>query len=300
MENKIMMSVDMDEWYQCRWATGSCYALWPNTTAFFKEYYQRDKPIGEIILLTEKVLDTFEEYGICATFFFTGEIASYYPDLVKMVSARGHEIGSHNYVHQDYDERNETEFRANLYKSKVILEDLSGSKVIGYRAPNSTVRPYMIECLLKQGFLYDSSVTPTKPFMGKFGNFKYAPKNPYILDNKDFAKAGSSGLWEFPWPVFPILGLPSGSGIMSRIAGYWYTVVSLQQALHGGDTVYYFHPYEIGPRPLLPRENIYIKLFLRNLGETYFNMLRNLCNRFRNKFISGKMLYEKLTDNGGV
>lgn len=297
MENNIMMSVDMDEWYQCRWATGSRYALWPNTTTFFSEYYNHTGPVGEIIPLTDTILDLFDQYNIRATFFFTGEIASYYPHLVRLICARGHEIGSHNYIHQDYDHSNSNEFRINLRKSKSILEDLSGTRVIGYRAPNSTVSSYMIEALLEEGFLYDSSVTPTKPFMGKFGNFSGVPHRPYMLDKRDFSKEGNSGLWEFPWPVFPILSLPSGSGIMSRLAGYWYTIISLKYALKSGDTVYYFHPYEIGPRPVLPEENMYIKLFLRNLGKPYLTMLKKIFNRFQGRYISGKMLYEKLTKN---
>ncbi|NLO90192.1 MAG: polysaccharide deacetylase family protein [Clostridia bacterium] len=297
MENNIMMSVDMDEWYHCRWATGSPYAHWPDTTSFFKSYYKKDKPMGEIIPLTEAILEIFTEFNITATFFFTGEVAFHYPQLVRTVSANGHEIASHNYVHKDYNLENPKAFRANLHKSKVLLEDLSSSRVIGYRAPNLTVSPYMIEALLEEGFLYDSSVVPTRAFMGKYGNFINAPRNPYILDLNDLAREGNSGLWEFPLPVFPVLRLPSGSGITSRICGYYYTVISLQCALKQGDTVYYFHPYEIGPRPNLPFKNPYTMLFLRNIGQPYLKMLKKLCALFRGRFISGKMLYEKLTGN---
>jgi len=294
-KHSIMMSVDMDEWYQCRWATGSPFAFWPDTAALFRDYYQSDRPGGEIIPLTELILQLFEEFNIQATFFFTGEVAGYYPGLVKTIAAEGHEIGCHNFVHKDYNEANPDEFRRNLRKAKALLEDLSSSPVIGYRAPNSTVSPYMIEILLKEGFLYDSSVTPTRSFMGKFGNFKSAPRNPYILDINDFSKEGNSGLWEFPWPAFPLFSLPSGSGIMSRIAGYRYTVISLEHALRQGDTVYYFHPYEIGQRPALPHKNLYTRVFLHRLGEPYKRMLRRLCIRYRGRFVSGKMLYHKHT-----
>jgi peptidoglycan/xylan/chitin deacetylase (PgdA/CDA1 family) len=293
--SNIMMSVDMDEWYQCRWATGSQNAYWQDTASFFKDYYKSNKPAGEIIPLTEVILELFDRYDIPATFFFTGEVAGYYPHLVKRVAACGHEIGCHNYVHKDYNEGNPKEFRANLHKSKALLEDLTSSEVIGYRAPNSTVSPYMIEELLAEGFLYDSSVTPTRTFRGKFGNFRHAPRHPYILDIHDFAREGNSGLWEFPWPVFPIFRLPSGSGIMSRIAGYTYTVISLEYTLREGDTVYYFHPYEIGPKPSLPFKKVNTKVFLRNLGEPYKKMLIKLFTRYRGRFLSGKMLYEKLT-----
>ena len=50
----------------------------------------------------ERILELFAENEIRATFFFTGEIASFYPDLVKRVAAEGHEIASHNLIHKDY------------------------------------------------------------------------------------------------------------------------------------------------------------------------------------------------------
>lgn len=293
MVHKILMSVDMDEWYQCRWATGSEYAIWPDTQTFFREYYGTDEPIGEIIPLTEKILHLFDENSITATFFFTGEIANYYPDLVKEIANCGHEIASHNYVHKDYNGENPEEFYRNLRESKKILQKLSGQEIIGYRAPNSTVSGYMIQDLIKLGFKYDSSVTPTRPIMGKFGKFQNAPKNPYELSKTDFSKPGDSGLWEFPWPTFPVGNLPSGSGITTRIFGYYYTVKALDHALRTGDTVYYFHPYEIGPRPQIDSPNIMTKVFLRNNGDEYFAMLKKIIKRYFGRFTHGHPLTMK-------
>ena len=291
--NKILISVDMDEWYQCRWATGSEFARWPDTQTFFREYYHSDQPVGEIISLTERILKLFDENEISATFFFTGEIASYYPDLVKEIVKNGHEIASHNYLHKDYTKKNASEFFENLKKSKNVLEILSGQKILGYRAPNSTVSSYMIHDLVQLGFTYDSSITPTRPFMGKFGDHTSAPLNPYQVAKEDFARPGDSGLWEFPWPVFPVFNLPAGSGIMSRIAGYGYTVVSLDHALRTGDSVYYFHPYEIGPRPHLDKINFTTRIFLTNLGDPYLKMLCKIINKYKGQFITGTALFHE-------
>lgn len=295
--NQILMSVDMDEWYQCRWATGSKFAIWPNTKEFFREYYGTEKPIGEIIPLTEKILDLFSKNDITATFFFNGEIAEYYPDLVKNVAEHGHEIGSHNYIHQDYTNDNREDFVMGLKKSKDLLERLSGTEVIGYRAPNSTLRSYMIKDLIKLGFKYDSSVTPTRSFMGKFGQFNNAPCNPYWVSLDDFSMPGNSSLLEFPWPVFPIGKLPSGSGITTRIFGYTYTIIAIDNALKTGDTVYYFHPYEIGKPPNIKKSNLKIKIFLRNMGDPYLRILNKLICRYKGKFTCGKKLLEKYSQD---
>lgn len=298
MANKILISVDMDEWYQCRWATGSDFSIWKDTKTCFMEYYKSDRPKGEIIPLAHRILKLFADYDIKATFFFTGEIATYYPDLVKEISEAGHEIGSHNFVHKDYNLKNRKEFYDNLKRSKILLKRLSGQEIIGYRAPNSTVNNYMIKDLLKLKFRYDSSITPTRKLMGKFGHFVNAPINPYMLDANDFGKRGTSGLWEFPWPVFPVMSLPSGSGIMTRIAGYNYTKAALDHALKTGDSVYYFHPYEIGSYPNLKKRDVKTRIFLRNLGSNYYRMLKKLIARYNGRFISGReMLKRHAKDN---
>lgn len=287
------MSVDMDEWYQGRWATGSKFSKWPDTQTFFREYYKSGKPIGEIVHLTDKILKLFSENNIKATFFFTGETASYYPELCKKISSSGQEIASHNYIHKDYNENNKDGFFKDLKKSKELLEQISGQEILGYRAPNSVIKNYMIKNLLTLGFKYDSSVTPTRPLMGKFGKFTNAPINPYRLSENDFATPGESDLWEFPWSVFPLGKLPSSSGITTRIAGYYYTVISLEHALKTGDTVYYFHPYEIGDSPKIERLSFRTKLLLINLGENYFKTLQKLIKKYRGRFVSGKQLLEE-------
>ena len=286
MVNKILMSVDMDEWYQCRWATGSEYAIWPDTQTFFREYYGTDEPIGEIIPLTEKILHLFDENSITATFFFTGEIADYYPDLVKEIANCGHEIASHNYVHKDYNGENPEEFYRNLRESKKILEKLSRQEIIGYRAPNSTVNGYMIQDLIKLGFKYDSSVTPTRPIMGKFGKFQNAPKNPYELSKTDFSKPGDSGPGNFhtATPYFKLLHLDN-----RVLLSLYYCSVdhALKTAIQ-----YIFHPYEIGPKPTVSNLDLKTKLFLRT--RSVFQTLVRLIKRYSGRISHGHDLKEIL------
>ena len=49
--------------------------------------------------LTEKILDILDQYGIKATFFVIGVNAKNYPDSLREISKRGHEIGNHTYSH---------------------------------------------------------------------------------------------------------------------------------------------------------------------------------------------------------
>jgi len=292
--NKILLSIDMDEWYHCRWATGSEKSIWDNLEKCWQDYYGANSPPGEIISDTKKVISLLKKLDIRATFFFTGHLAKMFPDLVKFVSENGYEIGSHNYLHQDYDLRNSNIFEKHLVTSKKILETLSGQDVIGYRAPNSVVSNFQIHILIKHGFLYDSSITPTFPIFGKFGNFFRYPTFPFRLSNKGF-EPGQSKLVEFPWPVFPFFRLPSGSGFTTRMFGYYYTDLTLGNALKKGHTVYYFHPYEIGNGIHLASYGSFFNNFkMRNIGDNYYKVLKRILKKYKKYFTSGKLLIKEL------
>jgi len=81
--NYLILSIDLDEWYHCRWAVGFLpVARWKSSKECFKDYYKSDKPGGEIIKPTHLILDLLEKQGLKATFFILGEIAQQYPNLV--------------------------------------------------------------------------------------------------------------------------------------------------------------------------------------------------------------------------
>jgi len=289
---KIMMSVDMDEWYHCRWATGTPTSKWPDTITAIKEYYGSDKPLGEIIPPTHKILRLFKASDIEATFFITGEVANFYPELVKEISEEGHEISSHNMIHQDYNQYNLSMYSKHLKKSKRILEKLAGEKIKGYRAPNLVMTNEHIRMLIKSGFTYDSSVTPTRPIAGKYGRFTKAPVNPYRLSFHDFSTLGDSPLFEIPFPVFPYFKFPSGSGITTRMFGYWYVRIALDYALKKGSSLFYFHPYEIGTKPNVTYESTWALFQMRRIGVQFYRNLVKLIKRYKGNFTSGREIVE--------
>ena len=55
--------------------------------------------------------------------------------MVKEIHERGHEVACHGYDHQVIFNQTKEEFRDDVKRAKSILEDLTGKKVIGYRAP---------------------------------------------------------------------------------------------------------------------------------------------------------------------
>jgi peptidoglycan/xylan/chitin deacetylase (PgdA/CDA1 family) len=287
-ERRVVLSVDVDEWYHCRWATGSPHARWKDTDAFFREHYKSDRPAGELVAPTRRILDLFERHGVRGTFFVLGEVARFYPELVREIEARGHEVGCHGDHHVDIDLLGEEGFRRELSRGRESLLALVQRPLTGYRAPNLLLRDYMIPILRESGFRYDVSVCTSRSYLGKdFGHDHYA-QNPYRFRDRFSQPELSGDFVEIPLPVFPGLRLPAATGILTRVAGVWWTLPSLRDALRTGDAQYYFHPYELGPLPAI-RLSLRERLFLRRLGPWMENAVERIVLRLKSwgvKFVT--------------
>lgn len=273
--NKVILTVDLEEWYHCRWATGSAYSKWKNVDDFFKEYYGTSKPIGELINPTKKLLDIFDECHVSATFFVLGEVCSNYPDLVQEINDRGHNIACHGLRHIDANLLSKEQFERDLIEARSIIEHTVKRKVIGYRAPNLIINPWMIDVLEKREFLFDSSICPARKVLGKYGNTK-APIHPYRLSKESLELPGDREIIEIPIPVFPYLKVPACAGIITRIMGPWWTNIALKKTLSTGHATFFFHPWELAPIP----KGIYKRLYFRNCGDQFVKMIKKMLKKF--------------------
>ena len=120
-----------------------------------------------------RIFKFLEKDDIPATFFVPGFTANLYPDIIKEIAERGHELANHGYYHE-----NPTEFIGDPEKERDILrrgndtlEKLSGSRPVGYRSPGWDLNPYTPELLLEEGMRYDSSLMDQEV--------------PYVLSTKD-------------------------------------------------------------------------------------------------------------------
>lgn len=124
-----------------------------------------------------------------ATFFVLGWIAERYPGLVRRIQKEGHEIACHGYAHKLVYKQSKEEFRQDIRRSKAILEDITGSEVIGYRAPSYSIKnksQWAFEVLVEEGFKYDSSIFPIRH---DFYGIPNAPRFPFVVslnENNNF------------------------------------------------------------------------------------------------------------------
>jgi polysaccharide deacetylase family protein (PEP-CTERM system associated) len=237
---------------------------------------------------TVKILELLARHGIQATFFILGWVAEHTPAVVKEIQAAGHEIGSHGYAHQLIYEQTPDEFAADLGRSLEIIEEITGVKVKGFRAPSFSVTRrslWAIDIMRSFGIAYDSSVFPI--LHDNYG-IPNAPRHPFKI---------AADLWEFPMTTARLLGknLPIGGGAYLRAFPYWLTRWGMQQVNSTGQpAIVYVHPWELDP------EHPRIKASVLSQFRHYVNLdktegrLGALCNEFR--FTSLKNLLQVYSD----
>lgn len=104
-----------------------------------------------------RLLGLLDHCQVPATFFIPGYIAEHHPEMTRAVQTAGHEIGLHGYLHERLITLNETQEEAILQKSFTILEDLTGTRPVGYRAPWFELNPWTPAVLQRNGVFYVAS-----------------------------------------------------------------------------------------------------------------------------------------------
>jgi polysaccharide deacetylase family protein (PEP-CTERM system associated) len=188
-----------------------------------------------------RILALCDEARVKATFFVLGLLARERPHLVKEIAARGHEIASHSVRHRLVHALSPGELRDDLSESKRLLEDLTGTEVVGFRAPEFSVQRLDHPCfaaLVEAGFTYDSSVFPASgPRYGVPG----APHVPFRI------ATAAGGLVELPLATARIARwrVPIAGGSYFRVLPTpLVTWAAARADARREPLVFYFHPYE--------------------------------------------------------
>lgn len=191
---------------------------------------------------TDAVLDLFAQAGISATFFTLGWVAKRYPALMQRIATAGHEVASHGYDHARVFTLSPEEFRADLRRSRALLEDASGQAVTGYRAPSFSIdqrTPWAHIILAEEGYAYSSSVAPIR-----HDHYGW-PESPRFAWNP----VPGSPLVELPVTT-AVLGrhrLAAGGGGFFRLLPYAFSRWAIRQVNRQEQrpAIIYFHPWEI-------------------------------------------------------
>ena len=187
----------------------------------------------------DRILAMLDQHGTQATFFTLGWVAERYPALVRRIVAEGHELASHGYGHERASDQTETAFFADINLAKLILEDLAGQEVKGYRAPSFSIGArnlWAFDCLERAGYRYSSSIYPIRH--DHYG-MPEAPRHAHSV----------GGLLEIPATTLRFLNRnwPASGGGYFRLMPYGLSRWMLRRINHVDKltAVFYFHPWEI-------------------------------------------------------
>lgn len=85
--------------------------------------------------LTERAMNAFEKYNGRATFFELGRNMEYYPNVVKEVYERGHELASHTYSHAQLTKLDSATLDAEISRTQEACFKASGTEPTLIRPP---------------------------------------------------------------------------------------------------------------------------------------------------------------------
>jgi polysaccharide deacetylase family protein (PEP-CTERM system associated) len=169
------------------------------------------------------VLEQLRAADSTATFFVNAWIARSRPDLLKEVSRNGHEIALAGQRGVSFRKLSAEALHEQSMRDRDILENACGRRVLGFRVTDVLLRPadmWALETLSKDGFAYDSSVSP---FLRAFA------KEPWrrFIHKNSFA---SGSFWEVPLASHSFGGLmfPFAGGNYFRQYPEWFVKRLLQ------------------------------------------------------------------------
>ncbi len=200
---------------------------------------------SRVVPNTHRLLDLFDEQQVKGTFFVLGWVAKTFPELVREIGSRGHELASHGFHHQLVYMLTPAQFRDDIRRAKGTIEQAGGVRVRGYRAPSfSIVRAslWALDVLIEEGHTYDASIFPIHH--DRYG-IADAPRAAHVIQRP------SGSIVELPASTVRIgsTNYPIAGGGYFRLFPYAATKWGMTRVnqREGQPVVLYIHPWEVDP-----------------------------------------------------
>jgi polysaccharide deacetylase family protein (PEP-CTERM system associated) len=231
---------------------------------------------------THELLDILGERGARSTFFVLGWVARRYPGLVRRIADEGHEVASHTDRHKMLCSLGRDELARDLARAKGTLEELTGARVLGVRAPNFSISDAVLDGMAEAGYWYDSSYFSLRAH-DRYGRLSAA------LDPDLPVSEARRGLLELPMSRVRVgsAALPWAGGAYFRVIPYPVFRRGVARRL-GADAwfMFYLHPWELDAEETPPAELTVLKRARSYLGRPRMRGdLRRLLDEFGSRRI---------------
>ncbi len=194
------------------------------------------------------LLDLLDSHNMHATFFVVARHAEKCPEAVREITSRGHELGSHGWQHRKISSFSPAEFSEDLHRTIGVLEDISGQKIYGHRAPFFSLmpsNPWALKAIAEAGLEYDTSITtllweregyplPKRPFAFRF------PEGGRIVEFPALAKK-----------IGPITGRYIGGRGLRIFPRSFSREHLAEREIQGLPAMLYLHTYEVSQDKLM-------------------------------------------------
>ena len=185
----------------------------------------RDRDYERIV---ERFLELFSELSVPATFFMVGDdirLKKLSPAVLRRMVDAGHELANHTMTHpHNLSTLSAAAKEAEIVGAGQLIEDATGQRVVGFRAPCLDVDEEIVDILERHGYTYESSVLPfylkqVQTFAyglmcrGRFrstGSWRnsFAPGDPSSPDTGRLHKRGGRAITEVPIATVPLVRVP--------------------------------------------------------------------------------------------
>lgn len=270
-EKSILLTFDVEDWFQVEnFKDCILFSSWPSMEL-------------RVEVNTYKILDLLDSFDFKpkGTFFILGWIARKIPWLVKEIHKRGHEIASHGIEHHLCTRQTPDELFQDLEASRMLLEDLAGTPVFGYRAPSFAINHTILKLVHRAGYRYDSSYNSFS-MHDRYGT----------LDLSQAIKTGSAYKFSEDFFELPVSNLFIGSKVLPLGGGGYFRLIpyplfnqGIKKVFEQEDAfIFYSHPWEFDPeQPRVKQAPLGFKLrHYVNLKQTE-NKMRQLIKNFRDQ-----------------
>lgn len=179
-----ILSFDIEEWYIEKKFSGGRH----------ERYQEFDRYL-------KMILDTLDKIDTKATFFCLGKIATDFPEVIRAISEKGHEIGCHSNEHLWLTKMSPEQLKKDTHDAISALEDVCGKKVVSYRSPAFSIgqnNKWAFEILAEEGIERDASIFPAQRDFGGFASFP--------TDNPTKISYNGITLKEFPICLTKLMG----------------------------------------------------------------------------------------------
>ena len=229
------LSVDLEDWFHAS-----------NLARAIPRGHWDEVP-SRIEIGTRRLLKLFADAGARGTFFALGWLVERFPSLVGEILDAGHRIESHGYEHRLVFDLDPDSFRMDLRRSQDIIEEVTGGRPTGFRAPSFSIDgrcSWAFDILVEEGIEYDSSIFPVHH--PRYGAPRF-PRFPCRV-----RASGGALLREFPLSTLRLPGWNLGvaGGAYLRILPISLILWGFRRgAARRQPGILYVHPWEVDPDP---------------------------------------------------